>query len=120
MSTAAAKGSSSDGISRVLATRIWDPHSDPHVIPPVQAWDEHCRRKGECGKHPQVPNRAYLINLPEDKPKLEYSQKLLGELGFEVEVIEGVKSVQVGYLAFFPLPCAASSYESLALMTICK
>ena len=62
----------------------------------MQAWDEHCRRKGECGKHPQVPNRAYLINLPEDKGKLEYSQKLLGQLGFEIEIIEGVKSVQVG------------------------
>lgn len=62
----------------------------------MQAWDEYCRRKGECGKHPQVPSRAYLINLPEDKGKLEYSQKLLGELGFQVKVIQGVKSVQVG------------------------
>ena len=65
----------------------------------MQAWEEHCRRKGECGKHPQVPNRAYLINLPEDKAKLEYSQKLLGELGFDVEIIKGVKSVQVRVLS---------------------
>ena len=73
----------------------------------MQAWEEHCRRKGECGKHPQVPNRAYLINLPEDTAKLEYSQKLLGELGFDVEIIKGVKSVQVRVLSL-----AASDFAS--------
>ena len=73
----------------------------------MQAWDEHCRRKGECGKHPQVPNRAYLINLPEDKGKLEYSQKLLGELGFDVEIIQGVKSVQVSF-SHHSLACTAT------------
>ena len=79
----------------------------------MQAWDEHCRRKGECGKHPQVPNRAYLINLPEDKGKLEYSQKLLGELGFDVKIIQGIKSVQVSFssicLACTALKCASRS-----------
>ena len=66
----------------------------------VQVWDEHCRHKGECGKHPTVPNQAYLINLPEDQAKLEYSHGLLAELGFDVEVIEGTKSVQVHHLLY--------------------
>ena len=61
----------------------------------MQVWDEHCRRKGECGKHPKVPNQAYLINLPGDQSKLKHSQRLLAELGFNVKVIEGMKSVQV-------------------------
>ncbi len=63
----------------------------------LQVWDEHCKRKGECGKHPKVPKQAYLINLPQDQAKLEYSQRLLAELGLNVEVIEGTKSVQVYY-----------------------
>ena len=61
----------------------------------VQGWDEYCKHRGGCGKHPKVPNQAYLINLPEDQAKLKYSQRLLAELGFNVEVIEGTKSVQV-------------------------
>lgn len=59
-----------------------------------------------------MPNRAYLINLPEDKPKLEYSSKLLGELGFTVEIIEGVKSVQV--------PPSYLEMQSLQLKDSCQ
>lgn len=61
----------------------------------AQAWEAFCRRKQECGRHPQPPTKAYLISLPEDAPKREHSQRLLAELGFDVEIIDGIKSVQV-------------------------
>lgn len=61
----------------------------------AQAWESFCRRKQECGRHPQPPTKAYLISLPEDTPKREYSLQLLRALGLDVEVINGIKSVQV-------------------------
>lgn len=61
----------------------------------MQAWEAFCRRKQECGRHPQPPTKAYLISLPVDAPKREYSLQLLRDLGLDVEVIDGIKSVQV-------------------------
>ena len=60
-----------------------------------QAWEQHCQKTHECGRHPRPPNKAYLISLPVDKPKREFSLQLLAQLGFDVEVIDGIKSVQV-------------------------
>ncbi|CAL8466291.1 g5827 [Coccomyxa elongata] len=69
--------------------------------PLLQAWEGFCRRKQECGRHPQPPTKAYLISLPVDAPKREYSLQLLRDLGLDVEVIDGIKSVQLGSLEEF-------------------
>ncbi len=68
---------------------------DSSLIWRLQAWEAFCRRSHECGRHPQPPTKAYLISLPVDAPKREYSLQLLRDLGLDVEVIDGIKSVQV-------------------------
>ena len=62
---------------------------------PAQAWTEHCQQGFDCVRHPQPPSKAYLISLPLDAPKRDHTLRLLAELGLDVEVIDGIKSVQV-------------------------
>ena len=61
----------------------------------AQAWREHCQQGFDCVRHPQPPSKAYLISLPIDVPKRVHTLRLLAELGLDVEVIDGIKSVQV-------------------------
>ncbi|KAK9828076.1 hypothetical protein WJX81_000538 [Elliptochloris bilobata] len=64
--------------------------------PLLQAWDSFCHRVRECGKHPQVPWKAYLITLPGDEAKADFSLAQLRRLGLEVEVVHGINSTQAG------------------------
>ena len=59
-----------------------------------QAWDSFCHRARECGKHPQVPWKAYLITLPGDEAKADFSLRQLRGLGLEVEIVHGINSTQ--------------------------
>ena len=60
----------------------------------AQAWDSFCHRARECNKHPQVPWKAYLITLPGDEAKADFSLAQLRRLGLEVEVMHGINSTQ--------------------------
>lgn len=65
-----------------------------------------------------MPNKAYLISLPVDKPKRDFSLQLLGELGFDVEVIDGIKSVQVRRFCSLPSPGISLAQKGHVMKTI--
>ena len=74
----------------------------------AQAWDSFCHRARECNKHPQVPWKAYLITLPGDEAKADFSLAQLRRLGLEVEVVHGINSTQASLLiacCCLPTPC---------------
>lgn len=75
----------------------------------MQAWDSFCHRARACGKHPQVPWKAYLITLPGDEAKADFSLAQLRALGLEVEVVHGVNSTQAR-AAPRAQACAISAY----------
>ena len=51
---------------------------------------------GKCKDSPEaVPNKAYVISLPEDGAKREVLISVLTDLGLHVEHIEGVLNDQV-------------------------
>ena len=51
---------------------------------------------GKCKDSPEaVPNKAYVISLPEDVAKREVLISVLTDLGLHVEHVEGVRNEQV-------------------------
>ena len=53
-------------------------------------------RNGDCKSSPgAVPNKAYVISLPEDVAKREVLISVLTDLGLHVEHVEGVRNDQV-------------------------
>ena len=59
------------------------------------AWQQHCSgREGDCsGAH--IPQKAYVISLPQDVKKRDYLFPQLKTLGFDIEIIDGILSDQV-------------------------
>ena len=58
---------------------------------------------GKCKDSPEaVPNKAYVISLPEDGPKREVLISVLTDLGLHVEHVEGVLNDQVCHHAEGP------------------
>ena len=60
-----------------------------------QAWQQYCNgRQGECsGAH--VPQKGYLISLPDDVEKRDYLLPQLKTLGLDIENVNGILSDQV-------------------------
>ena len=72
-----------------------EPRHHPDVVAMLRHGMSTVNRALDCVGHPQPPVRAYLISLRADVPKREHTLRLLAELGLDVEVIDGMKSVQV-------------------------
>lgn len=64
-----------------------------------QAWQEYCKDRQRCRGLPPVPNKSYVISLPEDSTKRDVLIPRLKELGLEVEVVDGILSDQVKHWA---------------------
>ena len=90
-----------------------------------QAWQQYCSgREGECsGAH--VPQKGYLISLPDDVEKRDYLLPQLKTLGFDIENINGILSDQVSQSLFLQrdrstfcftrtLPCTRSHASAVA------
>ena len=59
------------------------------------AWQQHCSgREGECSGA-RIPQKAYVISLPEDVEKRDYLFPQLKTMGFEFETVDGILSDQV-------------------------
>ena len=59
------------------------------------AWQQYCSgRETKCsGAH--IPQKAYVISLPDDVEKRDYLLPQLKTLGLEVEVVDGIHADQV-------------------------
>lgn len=62
----------------------------------MQAWQQWCGDTDHlCKHHAGVPEKAYVISLPEDSGKREFLIPQLDALGMDVEVVDGMLGNQV-------------------------
>lgn len=61
----------------------------------LQAWQLYCKDRHSCRGRPPTPDKACVINLPNNAKKSEVLLPRLQQLGLRTEIVEGILSDQV-------------------------
>ena len=84
----------------------------------MQAWHTYCREGRLCNSSPQLPDKAYIISLPEETAKRSPLLSVLADLGLNPEYVEGILSDQVNTSSVCSEKKCTSHTRSLALILV--
>ena len=86
----------------------------------VQAWNTYCREGRLCNGSPELPDKAYVISLPEEIAKRSPLLSALADLGLTPEYVDGILSDQVDIaLLDLNLKCTSHTSDARFELSLC-